>query len=128
MASARYHDGDYHAAITAWFRLCWRSQPAATTALDQLPATATKLRRLWADFRNLDLDPAPGAPVFPAYLLLAEPGLVHVIPADIGDAQTEPAFRAVRRLLQHDDIDARKAVAAVTPWLLDIYLTAHVSR
>ncbi|MDN5753563.1 MAG: hypothetical protein L0H15_09820, partial [Nitrosospira sp.] len=68
MAPARYHDGDYHAAITAWIRLCWRSQPAATTALDELPATATKLRRLWAEFRNLDLDPAPEAPVFPAYL------------------------------------------------------------
>lgn len=128
LAQARYHDGQYSAAIMAWSALCWLCARTAEAALDDLPPTAGKLRTAWVDFRDLDIEPAPDAGLFPARLLLAEPGLAHAVPPDIaaGDSIGEHAFRAVHQLLQDDCTDTRKAVQDVAPWLLAAYLDLRV--
>lgn len=124
LARARYHDGDYNGAIAAWCQLCWTSAGSAALELDSLPPTATKLRQIWVDFHALDVDPGPDTRLFPAWLLLAEPGLAHGLPRDLaaGAGAGELAFGAVRRLLRQDSIEARKGVRAAAPWLLAQYL------
>lgn len=128
LAEARYRDGEYNGAIAAWCMLCWCSASTAETALNELPPPATKLREAWIDFRDFDLDPAPETGLFPARLLLAEPGLARALAPDLaaGDSDGQHAFRAVRQLLQQDCIDTRKAVRKVAPWLLEAYLHLRI--
>lgn len=133
LATARYYDGQYPGAIAAWCMLCWGSADAAEKALGELPATATRLHAAWTAFRDMDLDPAPETAMFPAYLLLAEPGLARALSADFpggdspgghspgGHTLGERAFNSVRRLLLQDATEARQAVQAAAPWLLTAY-------
>lgn len=128
LAQARYHAGEYNGAIAAWCMLCWCSGSTAEKALNELPPSATKLREAWIDFRDFDLDPAPATGLFPARLLLAEPGLARALAPDLaaGDSAGRHAFRAVRQLLQQDCIDTRKAVRKAAPWLLEAYLHLRI--
>lgn len=129
LARARYHEGDHHAAIAAWCALCWLCASTAEAALDDLPQGAARLREAWAGFRDLDLDPAPETALFPARLLLAEPGLARALPSGLaaGGSTPEQAFRAVRQLLVEDCIETRAAVRDAAPWLLVEYLGLRAS-
>ncbi|MGH8222117.1 MAG: hypothetical protein ACREQZ_04005 [Woeseiaceae bacterium] len=127
LAEARRRDGDRNGAIGSCCLLCWRFPAAAGALLDNATIPDGKLREAWIEFRDRDLDPPPESALFPAYLLLSEPGLARALPSELaaGDSDGERAFRAVRRLLCRDDIEARKALRAAAPWLLECYLGLH---
>jgi hypothetical protein len=128
LAEARRRDGDRNGAIAGWCRLCWRAPDVAAERLDAADLPDATVRGAWLAF--LELDAEPGAEFFPAYLLLAERGLARVLPVELGDGDgaCERAFRAMRRLLGGDDTDARRAVRAAAPWLLDTYLERPAGR
>lgn len=128
LAEAHRREGDRNGAIATWCLLCWRFPAAADTVLDRPALPDTRLRQTWMEFRDLDLDPPAETALFPARLLLSEPGLARTLAADLaaGDSDGEMAFRAVRRLLCNESIEARKAVRAAAPWLLECYLGLYV--
>lgn len=128
LAEARRRDGDRKGAIETWCVLCWHFPAAAITVLDNPAIPDSRLRGVWLEFRELDLDPPAETVLFPARLLLAEPGLARALPHELGsgDSVGEQAFCKVRSLLREDGIEARKSVRAVAPWLLECYLGSHV--
>jgi hypothetical protein len=127
LAVARRRAGNRNGAIEALCLLCWHFPTAAETLLDDAEIPEVTLHQAWIEFRDIDLDPPPETCLFPAWYLLTEPGLAHTLASDrgTGDNGGESAFRAVRRLLDHDCIEARKAVRAAEPWLLEAYLQLH---
>jgi len=96
--------------------------------LDELPASAARLRTAWVAFQVLDVDPQPGVNLFPAYLLLLEPELQHALPEDVAAVAGTgaQAFRSVCQLLHKDNIERRQALQDLQPWLLRTYLHLHV--
>ncbi len=123
LAEARRRNGDRNRAIETWCELCWRFPDAADAVLDDAGIPDSRVHQAWLHFR--DLDPPAETVLFPARLLLSEPGLARALSLTIaaGDSAGEQAFRAVRTLLHEDGIDARKAVQSAAPWLLEFYLT-----
>ncbi len=133
--------------------LCWRAPEAAHDVLDASELPDTALRETWLAFldvdagggqehevagggdlgagqqdqRGRDLGAEPDVAFFPAYALLAEPGLAARLPDDLagGDGRGEQAFRAMRALLRADGVEARRALRAAAPWLLAAYLEAR---
>jgi hypothetical protein len=128
LAAACRLDGDRDGAIAAWCALCLLAPDAAADTLDAADLPDIAVREAWRDF--LELDAEPSAVFFPAFLLLMEPGLARSLPETFGrDAGAgEHAFRAMRALLRADDTEARRAVRAAAPWLLEAYLDARASR
>jgi len=124
LAAARRQVGNRNGAIEALCLLCWHFPAAAETLLDDAEIPDVTLHDAWIEFCDLDLDPPPETCLFPAWFLLAEPGLARALASDHGTGSNngEYAFDAVRRLLDHDCIEARKAVHAAGPWLLEAYL------
>lgn len=125
LAEVRRRDGDRRGAIETWCLLCWRFPAAAEALLDDPEFPDRRLREAWIQF--CDLDPPAETVLFPACFLLGERGLARALASDFaaGDSEGENAFRAVRRLLCDDGIEARRAVRAAAPWLLDGYLGPH---
>jgi hypothetical protein len=128
LAEAHSRAGDRTAAIAAWCRLCWHAPDAASECLDAGEMPDAPVREAWLEF--LELDAEPGTKWFPAYLLLGAPGLASWLPANLGDGPTsgERAFRAVRDVLQADGAEARRALQAAAPWLLEEYLKTRPAR
>lgn len=80
---------------------------------------------LWQDF--WEINDAGVKEFFPAYLLAAQPGLVHHL--DKLPSLTSPSSRAVIEALQarvngQDEIPARKKMQAISPALLRLYMGA----
>jgi hypothetical protein len=133
LAEVRLRDRDRNGAIAAWCRLCWRAPAAATECLDATNFPDFGVREAW--FAFLELDAEPGTTFFPAYLLLAEPGLAKRLPEDLGDADGdgggkpgERAYSAMRALLRVDDTEGRRSLRAAAPWLLEEYLKTREVR
>jgi hypothetical protein len=127
LAKACRRNGDRGGGIAALCLLCWRFPTAAAESLDDPESQDLKVREVWTEFRDLDLDPPPETGLFPARFLLSEPGLARVLAPDLatGNGSGECAFRAVLHLLHGDSIEARKSVRAAAPWLLEAYLRLH---
>lgn len=130
LAAACRQAGEREEAIGHWCRLCWRFPEQAAAALSdrQLPDLA--LRASWERFED-QAEPAWDAAWFPAWLLLAEPGLSHRLALDAAADEPGPgrAYRLLHQLLGSDCRDAasheialRQALQATSPALLRIYL------
>ena len=64
---------------------------------------------------------------FPAWLLVADPGTAAAVPAELAPpGPAGDAFRLLHRMVRgQDDLTARKALGALRPDLLRIYLAGH---
>ncbi len=116
--------GDLAAARRDWSLLCWGFPAEAERVLAARDLPDDRLRRLWLEFTDLDLDlPTED---FPAWLLVADPGTAAAVPPDL--APSLPAGDVYRLLHQlvagADGIPQRKALGARHPDLLKLYLAA----
>jgi len=128
LVEAHSRAGDRTSEIAAWCRLCWHAPDAASECLDAGEMPDTFVREAWLEF--LELDAEPGTEWFPAYLLLGVPGLASWLPENLGDGAGlgKRAFRAVREVLHADGAEARRALQAAAPWLLEEYLKTRPAR
>ncbi len=135
LAEARRRESDRNGAVAVWCMLCWRAPAAANECLGSADLPDAAVRRAWRRFLDIDVEPEPEASFFPAYLLLAEPGLARSLPDELGYARppasiAEPgpaAFAAMRALLQSDETAARRALHGAAPWLLGEYLRVRAA-
>ena len=122
-ACHRVHDSA--AARCDWVRLCWGHPKAAATALDAKNPADRRLADLWARFG--DLEPPLETQDFPAWLLVADPGTASTVPVGLAPAgPLGDAFRVLHGMVRgHDDLAARRALGALRPDLLRIYLAGR---
>lgn len=121
LAEARARQGRQHAARRLWARLCWDHPKAAAGILAQAPGDPV-LARLWGEFLGAEM--AFAVRDFPAWLLLADPRQGDFVPADSAPDDTRGrAYAALHRVIASGgDMDARKALHALRPDLLKLYL------
>lgn len=114
-------------ARLAWMRLCWRHPQQAETALDHGSDDAG-LGAHWRSFRAAQIEYAVDE--FPAWMLLADPRHLDFVPAATAPATTTgAAYRALHALIRSDgDMDARRALHALRPPLLQAWLVASRPR
>lgn len=109
-------------------QLCWRFPETARAMLDGLGADDPDraLGRCWREFGDAECE-LP-VPLFPAWLLLADPQQRRWLPPDVApiDSRSKEAvaiYRQLQQLLaQPDDLDARRALQRLQPELLRIFL------
>jgi len=81
-------------ALLSWFNLCWRF-PQQSDALES--SSDAELHQQWIDF--LELEPELPTQTFPAWLLLARPGLTRILAAPHNDTTACPAsYKTIHRL------------------------------
>ncbi|MGI9336602.1 MAG: hypothetical protein ACR2RL_25910 [Gammaproteobacteria bacterium] len=118
-------------AIRWLSELCWRFHDAADAHLAAHGIDDRSMQIAWEALCNLDTERAMDAAWFPAWLLMAEPGLASELdlapPTAAADAGV--AFTLLRALLLHRDegldaraIDRRRQLRDVHPALLDEFL------
>jgi len=117
-------------ALLSWFTLCWQF-PGQSNAIES--SIDTELRQQWTAF--LELEPELPAQTFPAWLLLAKPGLRKVLTGPRHDAINCPAsYRALYQLqgkqsAQADDnIALRARLKQQDPLLFQYYLALQKAR
>lgn len=70
LAEATFHLGDRPTALAVWCRMCWDFPAEAEQALASGALPDKELRPDWERYRDLDMEPEPDTPFFPAWLLL----------------------------------------------------------
>jgi len=80
LATAELRLGQRVAAIRWLAELCWRHPERADTLLCEQGFTDHGVEQAWEAFTDLDLEAPLGAAWFPAWLLIAEPGLARAWP------------------------------------------------
>lgn len=70
LADAAFRLGDRPAALAAWCRMCWDFPAEAGQALASGALPDKDLQPDWERYRDLDMEPEPDTPFFPAWLLL----------------------------------------------------------
>lgn len=129
-------------ALSAWFQLCWHAPERAPEALESL--RFPEVHALWQRFEEEAVveekeakpeplgaargQPALTAADFPAWLLLDEPSLARVLPAElpVGASAGEQHYRLVHRWIgareaRHavDEMALRKSLKECQPALLE---------
>ncbi len=122
-ADACRRTADPAAARQDWAMLCWRHPLDAERALGAKDLADTRLHRLWNQFGDMDLDLETND--FPAWLLLADPGMAAAVPPDLAPSDAAgSAYGLLHRMARGEDaIALRKALTEVRPGLLKVYLT-----
>ena len=122
-ACRRGQDGA--AARCDWVGLCWGHPKAAAAALDARALADRRLADLWGRFG--DLEPPLETQDFPAWLLVADPGTAAAVPVELAPhGPFGDAFRLLHGMVRgQDDLTARRALGALRPDLLRIYLAGH---
>jgi hypothetical protein len=121
--------GDRTAALKDWFALCWLHPDAADRVLGAADLPDKALAARWSEFCDLD-PPAPPLPAletedFPAWCLLADPGLAASAPPAANDADPDraDAYAAVQALIMEPaDLDRRRRLGDAHPTLLATFL------
>jgi hypothetical protein len=121
LAEACARQGELHAARVHWSWLCWRHPEDAARALPRAAGDA-RLRRLWSEF--LDADHDLGTEDFPAWQLLADPAQSRLRPpSGAPEDECGRAYAASHGVVARGgDIEARAALRAVRPELLEVHL------
>ena len=131
LIAAEQHLGKRAAVLSRYCELCWRHPDVAERCVDSDPSVDRALQRAWEQLLDLDTEGTLGVSWLPAWLLLQEPGLAHVldITAPPDGAAASAGFMALRKMLERPgaELDAtaigdRKALAAAHPLLLSAYL------
>ena len=93
LAEALFHLGERREALAQWCLLCWDFPLDAERALEGGKLPDKDLQPAWERYCDLDIEPEPDAPFFPAWLLLERPEIRDVLTAE--DAlQSHAAGRA----------------------------------
>ncbi len=126
LAEARLLSGDHAPGLAAACRLCWCAPDQAEAWIDH--TVDDTLANAWERFWDLEADLSMAW--FPAWLLIAEPGLGHHLPERLGEEHGDPgrAFAVVHRLQrQGDSMELRAALKALSGVLFQAWLV-HSSR
>ncbi|MBV1876552.1 MAG: hypothetical protein KUG79_02805 [Pseudomonadales bacterium] len=118
--------------LMAWCHLCWQFGDQASIWLDSDKLIDAGIRTLWQAYcaleDELDLDQAPVVDEFPAWILINEPGLIHILAEDLPQHHQSSAasYRLVHQLLKarqaamaDQEIILRKALRQQQPLLLE---------
>jgi hypothetical protein len=122
-ARACRRTGDLAAACRDWAVLCWEHPAEAARTLSAAELPDPRMSQFWRQFNDTDLDLTTS--LFPAWLLIADPGTAAAVPPELAPADPAgDAYRALHHLVTGDDpgIHQRKVLAARSPELLKLYL------
>ncbi|MCY3796144.1 MAG: hypothetical protein OXG51_17440 [Gammaproteobacteria bacterium] len=124
LAEAEWWLRDRISAVAHWFALC-RSAPERFKAMLDVPHVPdAALLGAWRAAKASDIEPEVTIAWFPAWMLLAEPGLARVLDFAGGKQPPDRAFDLLKALLttEADNIDRRAELAAVHRGLLERFL------
>jgi hypothetical protein len=131
LAEACFRLGEREAGIALWCRLCWDFPAQAESVLGASDLPDVAVMQAWEMFTGL-AEPDADAAWFPAWLLLAEPGLTHHLATDAAPDTPGPgrAFRQLHRLqcpdrAAEEEIALRAGLSAESPRLLAAYLATR---
>ena len=133
LAQALHFLNERSRQIEVWCRMCW-AYPIETE--DYLSSEKTRdslIKPLWLSYLDIEdtfeLSEAPECSLFPAWVLIQEPGLIHVLPQDMlqGDQEHQVIFELAHNLIMarmndEPEIKHRKALAKRQATLLKYYL------
>ena len=115
------------AAVSDWFRLCWRFPDEAVNIGNE---AEPQWRRYWQHF--LELDPELPNRDFPAWVLIDQPGLARWLATErcFADVDVPEDYRATAELVQEKSsplvdaglVDKRKLLQVSNPELFACYL------
>lgn len=124
LAEAEWWLRDRITAVARWFALC-RSAPERFKAMLDVPRVPdAALLAAWRAAKASDIEPEVTIAWFPAWMLLAEPGLAKVLDFAGGKQPPDRAFDLLKALLttESGNIDRRAELAAVHRGLLEGFL------
>lgn len=125
--------------IEVWCRLCWAFPDDSEDYLSSGELGSSSVKQLWLDYLDmeatLDLSEPLDCGLFPAWILIQEPGLVHRLPQDMlqGEMEHQVTFRLAHNLIMarmndEPEIEHRKALGNREPVLLKHYLHGIKTR
>ncbi len=106
LAEADFYWQNRNGALSAWFQWCWLNPVAAALKLEQRQHPDRGLDSLWQGFLDwedgLNLAESLSAELFPAWVLLFEPGLIRQLPKDLPSTEGpgQSAYRLVFELIE----------------------------
>ncbi len=93
LAECGYLRQDRGEVLMAWCYLCWEHSEVAEKTLEGRRWADLNIVNLWHRYLDLEdelvLDDPLAPDLFPAWLILAEPGLVHTLPVDLPRENSE---------------------------------------
>lgn len=124
LAEAEWWLRDRAAAVAHWFALCRVAPERFKAALDAPRIPDATLLEAWRAARASDIEPEVTIAWFPAWMLLAEPGLAGVLDCVGGERPPDRAFDLLKALLTTEagNMERRAELAAVHRGLLDKFL------
>ena len=127
--------GERTSSIEWLMTLCWRHPETAAEHLENRTVGDRAVLKTWETFCELDVEPVMDTAWFPAWLLIAEPGLARVLNQSLLAQPSDAfnAFDAVRTLLTTSEgpelgeqtIAQRQCLRDAHPALLAAYLKQH---
>lgn len=101
LAEAAFHLGERPTALANWCRLCWDFPAEAQQALASATLPDKELRPDWKRYCDLDMEPEPDTPFFPAWLLLERTETRNALAAEEAPQTHAPgrAYAALHDLL-----------------------------
>jgi hypothetical protein len=128
LARSGFHRQDRAHSLMGWWQLCWHWPELAADALNERTQPDSAMAAWWEKFVDSDADGTLTAMDFPAWMLLAVPGVAQLLPTEVavGDSAGEKHYRCVHQLLQarragrrEDEMTLRKALQAQQPLLFE---------
>ena len=130
LAEARWRLRDRAKAIESWFALCRLAPEEFEQLIDASDFPDWSLQNAWRVAQGQALEPEMTPALFPAWMLLEEPGLADALAARHTDDEPSRAFDLVIALLIHPDLDERgielrRSLQAIHPGLLERFLATR---
>lgn len=138
LAHALHFLGERSAQIEVWCRMCWAFPNEVENYLSSENLLSEKsldssIKLLWLSYLNIgdafDLSEVLECNLFPAWVLIEEPGLIHKLPQDMlhGEEEHQVTFRLAHNLISarmkdEPEIEHRNALGKRQPILLKYYL------
>lgn len=133
LAQALHFLGERSTQIEVWCRMCWAFPIEVENYLSSEKSIDNSIKQLWLSYLNIgdafDLSEVLECSLFPAWVLIEEPGLIHKLPRDMlqGEKEHQVTFRLAHNLISarvndEPEIEHRKALGKRQPILLKYYL------